>query len=78
MLEINKYEIATIGDLLKVPDEKIDECLADLKMWIGVRKAYDELPEELRNFVKLQDTMIWKDDGVRGVSELQINIQTKD
>lgn len=77
MSEIKEYEITAIADLLKVPDDKLDDCLADLKIWLGVRKTYDELPDVFRELVTLQDTMTWKDDGIRGVSEIKINIHSK-
>lgn len=68
MSEIKQYEITTIADLLKVPDDKLDECLADLKLWLDIRRTHEKLPEVFREMLSMSNTMVWNDDGVRGIS----------
>lgn len=74
MSEIKQYEITTIADLLQIPDDKLDDCLADLKIWIGIRKEFNALPEFLREYLNLSDVFVWKDDGIRGISQIRLNI----
>lgn len=73
-----RYQITTIADLLAVPQDKLDAWFEDLKVWLSIRKAYDDLPESAREIMKLQDSMIWKDDGKTGISEIQIDISKEE
>ena len=70
----NSYLISTIDDLLQVPEDKLDACFADLKIWLSIRKAYLEMPENFQEEIKMAGLMKWKDDGRTGLLEINLNI----
>ena len=73
-MEANRYEIKTLMDFLNVPEDKIDECLVDLKAWIGfvrhTKACTDILLEcggkDMRAAVRAEVSsagFVWIDDG---------------
>lgn len=65
-----EYEIRTLADFQKVPNDNLAECLVDfltlLQMWHEADKAPH--PE-----VKvLKDRFIWFDDGSREITQIRI------
>lgn len=81
------YEIRTIADIReKIPPERLDAFLADLKVWVmqegfDIGKAYEALLVALSSDMMgapvtiekqgFDDVLFWVDDGVVGVSEIQ-------
>lgn len=60
----DKYEIATVEDFLKVPEDKLSECLKDFASWVGMVRLVRDLGPEI---VKLREhgNFVWTDDGKR-------------
>lgn len=83
----NEYPIASLEDFLKVPEDKIDECLADFKIWLSlarqsnvVTSVFDALSGMPGWTTKFLHSFTWIDDGTPGIRAVQItdaNDQTR-
>lgn len=69
---MNKYEIKAITDLLAVPEDKIDACLADLRQWIDFARETAEIREM---FGAITESFVWVDDGVCGISGITVVVK---
>lgn len=68
-----EYEITTAVDFLTVPAEKLDECLADFKIWIeSCRAIGDVIGVEF-----IVNRFVWIDDGVLGISSVEILVEKR-
>jgi hypothetical protein len=77
-----EYAISSIKDFLSVPAESIDACLADFKTWIGLARYGSEFAVDFNEFIGvqnatsfIQDSFIWVDDGISGISRIQLSDQ---
>ncbi|SAL01567.1 hypothetical protein AWB80_08155 [Caballeronia pedi] len=75
----NEYPIAALNDFLKVPEEKIDACLADFKQWLGLARQSAVITSMLESFsgvpggtALFRNSFIWIDDGTPGIRAIQI------
>jgi hypothetical protein len=64
----NEYEIATLADFLKVPKEKLPECMVDFMGWLVMKRNESAICASLGaepGQVRI-DRFIWLDDGKTG------------
>jgi len=67
-----EYRIEHVRDLLAVPRDKIDACLADLRLWVMQMRHLDCVMESLGDLYKVRITeiikegFVWVDDGKTG------------
>ena len=69
----DEYEITTLADLMKVPADKWDELLADLRIWMDLRASAAPLVEA--GLLEIGETMTWVDDGKRGLNSLNLTLE---
>lgn len=65
----DKYEIKSVADFIKVPDEKLSECLRDFASWCDFHR---EMRDLLDGIEMHEETFIWVDDGKPGISSIKI------
>lgn len=68
----DQYQIKAITDLLAIPEDKVDACLADLKQWIEFARATAGLRALLG---ATTESFIWVDDGAVGISAIQVTVK---
>lgn len=73
-----EYEISSLADFLAVPHEKQAECLRDFETWLNMARQREEADRLLKVMLGSGvafDTrsFFWIDDGIAGVTALQIN-----
>jgi hypothetical protein len=65
----NTYSIKTVHDFAKVPEDRLDECLHEFKMWLALMAFANSLVEECGEDASLQiqhpQSFDWIDDGKR-------------
>jgi hypothetical protein len=57
---VDHYEIRTIEDLYRIPPDKLDHCLADVKASIETHRAFAKMS---RTKLKPLNKIHWIDDG---------------
>jgi hypothetical protein len=73
-----EYRIEHVRDLLAVPRDKMDACLADLRHWVMQMRDLDCIMESLGDLYKvriteiIQEGFIWVDDGETGCSQIDL------
>jgi len=73
-----EYRIDHVRDLLAIPDDKLDACLADLRLWVSEMRHLDGIMESLSDLYKVNITeitregFIWVDDGKTGCSGVDL------
>jgi hypothetical protein len=74
-----EYRISSIKDFLAIPEESIAACLADFKAWIGLAREGSEFSKDFNDLIGIpdatsfiQDSFIWLDDGLSGISRIQL------
>ena len=73
-----EYRIDHVRDLLAIPDDKLDACLADLRLWVSEMRHLDGIMESLSDLYKVNITeitregFIWVDDGKTGCSRIDL------
>lgn len=73
--QIKEYRIQTLSDFFQVPDDKVEQCLKDFKLWIELSKPFCDLcADHGVDFTSVVPGFIWKDDGLEGLSEINIRI----
>lgn len=77
---MNEYEIKTVADFLKVPEDRIGQCLAEFEGWLRLARS-DQTDGLLRTLLGangkfLNDCFYWRDDGKPGLS--CVNLIDKD
>ena len=71
-----EYEISTIADFLKVPEEKQAACIADFITWLGLARHNAEAIASLNAILGEGAVSFdcgrftWVDDGTQGVSAI--------
>lgn len=74
---MEKIQIATVKDIVeKIPLDKLDDFLYDLKSWVVYHHSIKNLIE-LGIFIP-STHMIWVDDDIRGLSAVHFNIVLED
>ena len=64
----NKYKIETIEDFLKVPEDRLNDCLEDFKTFIEMIRFM----KEVGNGVEMINHFVWIDDNKK---DHNMNIQ---
>lgn len=72
MSDVKEYRIEHVTDMLAVPSEKWPEMLADFQEWLELRAACQPLVEA--GLMEVDPFILWMDDGVRGLSTLEIEV----
>ena len=66
MMAPKRYDIVTLPDFLKVPEDRMSSCLADFKIYL-------EYCRELQGVDGIEPIkFVWVDDGFCGISELTL------
>lgn len=77
MSEHKEYMIKTVEDLLQIPPEKVDACLADMKTWLDFLRKFiviqSTIPKDMME-VGREEGFCWVDDGIEG-GEVTCNIK---
>jgi hypothetical protein len=61
---MKEYRIKTVEDIVKkVPTDKLDNFLKDLKNFVIVRKAVVDVNKLFKTEIKTEKGMLWIDDG---------------
>lgn len=75
----NEYRIAAIKDFLAVPDESIDACLADFKVWLQVARQPKDFSSDMNDLIGVpnalsfsDESFTWLDDGLSGIVHIDI------
>lgn len=76
-MTVSEYEIRTLEDFLKVPADRLPECLRDFGDWLALARRKGEVDKILTEAVGVEtdlamDFFHWIDDGQRGVSEVSM------
>ena len=62
-----KYQIETVNDFLKIPEDKIDKCLDELKDVLKTTNNLYKLGKIISDYKEKEpislNKFIWKDDG---------------
>jgi hypothetical protein len=66
-----EYRIEHVRDLLAVPDDKLDACLADLRLWA---KHVRDIGWTAKLMFVFNEAFIWVDDGMQGCSGVQMTL----
>lgn len=74
--EVVRYDIETLADLVGAAHRSgnVDGLLADLRTWLELAVAAREV--NIKPFT-WNDRFIWKDDGVSGLTGVNINIEER-
>lgn len=74
-----EYQISSVKDFLTVPPESMDACLADFKEWIALARNGAVFSVDFKDVIGIQgatsfvqDRFTWVDDGVVGISRVDI------
>jgi hypothetical protein len=74
----SEYRIKALSDFLTIPAEKMGEALRDFAIWLDMRRDRSELEGLISDLigvadsVKFGDEFIWVDDGVTGLSQIDL------
>ena len=69
-----QYTIQTVGDFLKVPEDRLDACLEEFKTFLDQSRAFMEMANALAGIMgadKLKNAVkgfVWIDDGEKNVT----------
>lgn len=69
-----QYTIQTVGDFLKVPEDRLDACLEEFKTFLEQGHAFMEMANALAGILgadKLKNAVkgfVWIDDGEKNVT----------
>ena len=69
-----QYTIQTVGDFLKVPEDRLDACLEEFKTFLEQGRAFMEMANALAGILgadKLKNAVkgfVWIDDGEKNVT----------
>jgi hypothetical protein len=75
-----EYRIEHVRDLLAIPQDKLDACLADLRLWVQQMRDFDGIMDGLSDLHKIKITeiinegFIWVDDGKTGCSGFELTL----
>lgn len=63
-----RYTIKTVADMNAIPDESVGAFLIDLAHWMALCREV----KDTENMKMIRDEFEWVDDGVEGLSQVQI------
>jgi hypothetical protein len=74
------YEIETAADFVKVPADRMDECLKDFVQWVEFARVMNELGTALGKEVGVDEVFsgqrfVWTDNGKPGISGVRITVK---
>jgi len=82
---VPKYEIKTVKDFLKVPPERMEECLTEFRDFLDMARTTTEACKVLGQLIGSEppetfvQAFIWRDDGERkGTLRLTVEQNEKD
>jgi hypothetical protein len=64
-----EYRIEHVRDLLAVPEDKMDACLADLRLWV---KHVRDIGWTAKLMFVFNEAFIWVDDGQTGCIGVEV------
>lgn len=69
----NEYKINKLIDILKIPEDRVDDFLVELKIWIDMSRSTIELLNVCADTIgeklpPMETGMNWVDDGLKNVS----------
>lgn len=79
MNEHKKYTIKRVADFASIPAARIDTCLQDFKQMILIMKSINRfggLGEDV-NWCDPNTEFVWTDDGVNGLTEVDLKLIIK-
>ncbi len=68
MTEIQEYKITKVEDFLKVPEDRLEACLAEFPTFLAAAKPAVELAEAMNVRDSLEAAYVWIDDGKTDVT----------
>lgn len=69
-----QYTIQTVGDFLKVPEDRLDACLEEFKTFLEQSRAFMEMADATADLVgedkskNIVQAYVWIDDGEKNVT----------
>lgn len=74
---MNTYTIHSVNDLAKVPPDRIDACLADLRDYVAfIRDVLHRLERPDWILKVTADGFVWKDDSKTGLDGFIISVKS--
>lgn len=80
-----EYRIATVQDFLKVPEDRLEECLKEFRDYLDIARSVTELAKVAGELLGAKDTETevgcfnWCDDGIRkGTVRLETKVEQND
>jgi hypothetical protein len=78
-----RYRIKSVGDFLAVPVDKRGDCLKDFAFWLSMADKKDAIDKALIGLFGIPDdstplsitTFVWVDDGIEGISSVEIVVK---
>jgi hypothetical protein len=77
-----EYRIATVQDFLKVPEDRLDECLKEFRDYLDIARSVTELAKAAGELLGAKETETevgcfnWCDDGIRnGTLRLETKVE---
>ena len=73
-----EYRIEHVRDLLAVPEDRLDACLADMRKWVPVASDYTKAAYDTAAFFRMElqehpcGGFVWIDDGETGCSRIDL------
>lgn len=68
-----EYELRTLADIIEaVTEENMETFLSDFSMWLGIEVGLKGIAGVTS---KYRGLMRWRDDGVKGISEVNIEVK---
>jgi hypothetical protein len=69
-----QYIIQTVGDFLKVPEDRLDACLEEFKTFLEQSRAFTKAADTLEDLIggdkskTVVQSYVWIDDGEKNVT----------
>lgn len=60
------YEIESLDDFLKIPADRLEDCLADFKVATDMMRHLHQAAQEVSNNPTIYRKFKWIDDGIHG------------
>jgi hypothetical protein len=80
-----KYEIKTVQDFLKVPEDRLEECLKEFRDYLDIARSVSKLVKATGELLGAKGTEAevgcfnWCDDGIRkGTLRLETKVEQND
>jgi hypothetical protein len=68
----------TVADFAKVPEDRLDLCLREFRVWLKIRRAVDDANSIVPDMVKMRlpDVFKWVNDDL-GVADIKMRFDVK-